>query len=130
MFMSVVAGAFFGLVTPPFHFYLAAWLRLVLFAFALERTSAIWSCIRQGFVFGLAANLIFQKFTPGVVVKFTPLPWLAGWLAWILLGVVQALPWAFMGFLRSFFCRLQMPSWFAFALALYIALFLPAVFPW
>lgn len=119
------------------------------FAFALEldagaeargeatrtRTGAAY-----GWCFGLGANLVALRFVPEVILRFTPLPAAAAWLSLFLLSAAQALPWAVGGALAHRLARPARPArgmtrplaprWLAFGLGVYVATFVPAVFPW
>lgn len=91
----------------------------------------------RGFLFGLMANFGALRFVPEVVQRFTPLPAVAGWLALVLLSAAQALPWMVGGALARWLVRPppgsrrpSAPAWLAFAIGVYAATFLPAIFPW
>jgi len=86
-----------------------------------------------GGCFGLGANLVALRFVPEVIVRFTPLPSIAAWVALVLLAAAQALPWAAGGALAHRLGRLTdrpVPAWLAYALGVYVATFIPSVFPW
>lgn len=89
-----------------------------------------------GFSFGLGANLVALRFVPEVIVRFTPLPSIAAWVALVLLSAAQALPWMAGGALahrlgrRALGGNWRPPSWLAYALGVYLATFVPSVFPW
>lgn len=77
------------------------------------------------------------RFVPEVILRFTPLPWFAAWLALFLLAAAQALPWAVGGAVAHRLARPARglstplaPRWLAFGLGVYVATFIPAVFPW
>ena len=70
-------------------------------------------------------------------MRFTPLPAIAAWTALLLLSAAQALPWAIGGAVAHRLARPAgglpaplAPSWLAYALGVYVATFMPAVFPW
>jgi apolipoprotein N-acyltransferase len=84
----------------------------------------------HGACFGLGANLVALRFVPEVIVRFTPLPMAAAWLALILLAAAQALPWAAGGALAHRLGRRGVPAWLAYGLGVYLATFVPSVFPW
>jgi apolipoprotein N-acyltransferase len=85
----------------------------------------------HGFLFGLGANLLALRFVPDVIARFTPLPWVAGLLALVLLSAMQAVPWMIAGGVaRVLEVRLRAPRWLAFGCAIYGATFVPAIFPW
>lgn len=90
-----------------------------------------------GWWFGLGANLVALRFVPEVVMRFTPLPAIAAWTALLLLSAAQALPWAVGGAVAHRLARPVRgvtsplaPPWLAYALGVYVATFMPAVFPW
>lgn len=77
------------------------------------------------------------RFVPEVILRFTPLPAAAAWLALILIAAAQALPWAVGGAVAHRLMRPARgvaaplaPPWLAFATGVYVATFVPAVFPW
>jgi apolipoprotein N-acyltransferase len=77
------------------------------------------------------------RFVPEVIQRFTPLPAIAAWTALLLLSAAQALPWAIGGAVAHRLARPAgglpaplAPSWLAYALGIYVATFMPAVFPW
>ncbi|MDB4996590.1 MAG: Apolipoprotein N-acyltransferase, partial [Myxococcaceae bacterium] len=90
----------------------------------LERPSV------RGAVFGLAANLVAFRFVPTVVTSFTPLPWIAGALALVLLSAAQGLRWWLAAIVRDQLVRRGVPSWAGFAIGVYAGTFFPMVFPW
>lgn len=83
-----------------------------------------------GACFGVGANLVALRFVPEVIVRFTPLPSTAAWVALVLLSAAQALPWAAGGALAHRLGRTTVPPWLAYALGVYLATFVPSVFPW
>ena len=91
---------------------------------------------REGFLygwcFGLGANLVALRFVPEVILRFTPLPAAAAYLALVLLAAAQALPWALGALATQLLGRRfpTLPGPLAFAIGIYIATFLPAIFPW
>ena len=72
---------------------------------------------------------------PEVILRYTPLPAIGAWTALVLLAAAQALPWAAGGAIAHRLARPSRtealaPPWLAYALGIYSATFLPAVFPW
>jgi apolipoprotein N-acyltransferase len=140
--VALGSGFVFACSTPPIDFQPGILLGLVGFAVALGPSASGEGERRRvraaiGFCFGLAANLLALRFVPDVIVRFTPLPMVAGWLALVLLSAAQALPWTVAGALASWLAfpapgssRAPMPRWLAFATAVYAATFVPALFPW
>jgi apolipoprotein N-acyltransferase len=84
----------------------------------------------RGLAFGFAGNLVVLRFVPGVIARFTPLPYVACALALILLSLAQGLAWAVAGALRAALGRAGVRAPIAFACAVYAAMFVPSVFPW
>jgi apolipoprotein N-acyltransferase len=108
---------------------------LVGFAHALEASEREGEGTRAGaaygWLFGLGANLVALRFVPEVIMRFTPLPAVAAWAALALLSAAQALPWAIGGAVAHRLARSALaPAWLAYALGVYVATFVPAVFPW
>ena len=71
------------------------------------------------------------RFVPTVIGRFTELPAIAAYLALVLLAMAQALAWAAGAAMARWLAgRAAVPSWLAFAIGVYVATFLPAIFPW
>jgi apolipoprotein N-acyltransferase len=127
---AAASGVLFAACSPPIDFLPGVFLGLALFAFALEgapRTGFV-----RGWLFGLTANLVALRFVPGVIATFTPLPLPAQWLALLLLAAAQAIPWGLGAIAARVLSRRAptMPWWLAFALGVYVATMIPAIFPW
>lgn len=128
----------FAAATPPVDVQPGIILGLVLFAWALTatpRATSVRAGARCGFLFGFAANLEALRFVPEVLGRFTPLPLAANLLALVLLSAAQALPWALGGALAKWLAssprmRPPTPRWLTFAIGVYAATFVPAIFPW
>jgi apolipoprotein N-acyltransferase len=135
----------FAASTPPVDFRSGILVGLIGFALALEpiphalheESTRARAGAAYGFCFGLGANLVALRFVPEVILRFTPLPAAAAWLALILLSAAQALPWAVGGAVAHWLARPSRgsarplaPPWLAFGLGVYVATFMPAVFPW
>jgi apolipoprotein N-acyltransferase len=84
----------------------------------------------RGLAFGFGANLVVLRFVPGVIARFTPLPYAVCLLALVLLSLAQGLAWAIGGVVRDVAARAGVPPPFAFALGVYAAMFVPSIFPW
>jgi apolipoprotein N-acyltransferase len=111
----------FAAATPPINF--TAGILIGLVGYAVAGGGA-----RCGFLFGLAANFVALRFVPDVMARFTSLPAVAGWTALVLLSAAQAVPWAIGNAIAK---RLGwVPRWLAFGVGVYVATFVPAVFPW
>lgn len=127
--LAFFSGIVFAAATPPLDWTVGILLGLVGFAVVLADGA---SSARRGWLFGFGANLVALRFVPEVVTRFTPLPYVAGVVALVLLSMAQALPWmAGAAVTRVVATRVRgMPRWLAFAIGVYAALFVPAVFPW
>lgn len=122
----------FAATAPPTNVTAGVLVGLALFAGSLARADATKkAAAARGLAFGFAANLVALRFVPEVVVRFTPLPRAAALLALVLLALGQAVPWV-LGALatRAAARHVGLPSWLAFALGVYVATFVPAIFPW
>jgi apolipoprotein N-acyltransferase len=144
--VALGSGVVFAASTPPIDFHAGILVGMLGFAIALEpgldgSTSASTSRTRtgalQGWLFGLGANLVALRFVPEVIMRFTPLPGVAAWTALVLLAAAQALPWAAGGAVAHRLARPLAgqrrplaPPWLAYALGVYVATFVPSVFPW
>ena len=127
--VAFVGGLAFAAATPPLDITAGILVGLVVLGRALLEGADVRLGARCGFFFGLAANLIALRFVPEVVPRFTPLPAVAGWAALILLAAAQALPWMIAGALTRTLAR-HVPGWLAYGSAVYVATFVPAIFPW
>jgi apolipoprotein N-acyltransferase len=127
--LAFISGAVFAAATPPLDVTAGILLGLLGFAVAIADGA---SSGRRAWLFGFGANLVALRFVPEVITRFTPLPYVVGCIALVLLAMVQALPWMAGGAVaRVVSTRIAwMPSWLAFAVGVYAALFVPAVFPW
>lgn len=122
--LALASGFVFAASSPPFDLTIGILVGLGLWAFS--RPNA-----RRGFLFGLAANLEALRFVPRVIQTFTTLPLAAALLALVLLSAAQAVPWTLGGLLmRRLRERHGVPAPLAFALGVYGATLVPAVFPW
>lgn len=125
----------FSLVAPPTALTWGAWLGLAGLAFALDAPlrstrGTTFEGGARGLAFGFAVNLVFLRFVPHVIERFTPLPFVAGVLALALLAAAQGVTWAVAGIVRGALVRRRVAPPLAFALATYAAAFVPELFPW
>jgi len=127
--LAFFSGAVFAASSPPTDFVAGILVGLVGYAYAVANDPHGG---RRGLAFGTGANLVALRFVPAVITRFTPLPYAAGVLALILLSLAQGLPWMAGGAItRMLGNRVpSLPKPFAFAVGVYAALFVPAVFPW
>ncbi len=111
--------------------YPALWIGLGGLAYALtfERRGRLSGGLR-GLAFGFGANVVAFRFVAVTIERFTDLPVAAAWLAVVLLSLAQALAWAAAGVVHDRLTRRGVPSWAAFAIGVYVATFVPQVFPW
>lgn len=131
--LASASGVVFASTSPPTDLTLGVFVGLALFAASLEDVAEqpAHTVALRGFLFGLGANLVALRFVPEVVVRFTPLPFAAAVLALVLLAAGQSVPWVLGALaMREVRTRLHAPSWLAFATAIYVATFVPAIFPW
>lgn len=127
--LAFVSGTVFAASQPPIDITAGILVGLGGFAFSIADHEKAG---RRGFLFGFGANLVALRFVPEVITRFTPLPYVAGVVALILLSMAQALPWMAGGAISGLLSRRipRLPSWLTFAMGVYAALFVPAVFPW
>jgi apolipoprotein N-acyltransferase len=125
-----------ALASPPTNFYPAVWLGMAALAYILDepapepgRPARVRGGAR-GLAYGVAANLIACRFVPSVVTRFTPLPWVVGAAALLLLSMEQGLRWMVGAIVREQLARRGLPGWLAFAIGIYAGTFVPIVFPW
>ncbi len=129
--LAGVSGVVFAATAPPTDLTIGVFVGLALFAASLEEAEDMRAVALRGFLFGLGANLVALRFVPEVIVRFTPLPGAAAVLALVLLAAGQALPWVLGALMtRAVRTRLDAPPWLAFATGVYVATFVPAIFPW
>lgn len=103
---------------------------LVAFAALLRGPETARRGALLGLFFGAGANLVALRFVPEVIVRFTPLPYVAALFAWALLSFAQGLSWALAGALAVALRRRGVPGFLAFGAGVYVALFAPGLFPW
>jgi apolipoprotein N-acyltransferase len=136
--LAASGGVIFAATSPPTDFTIGVFVGLALFAWSLAPGEAAAAGVKgrtaffRGWLFGLAANVVALRFVPEVITRFTPLPFSVGCVALVLLAAAQALPWA-LGALVAWSVAKRfegVPPFLAFAIGVYVATFLPAVFPW
>jgi apolipoprotein N-acyltransferase len=138
--VAAAAGIVLALAAPPFDVYPALWLGMVGLAFCLagdpgwpafaSRARVALTGSRRALAFGAAANLVALRFIPGVIARFTPLPWVAGLLALALLAVFEGTRWMLAGVACETLVRARVPRPVAFAAGVYAGTFLPTMIPW
>jgi apolipoprotein N-acyltransferase len=136
--LSALAGAAYALTTPPTGLTILTWVGVAGLAWALDEASpsvakpsrAWFEGGARGLAFGFGASVVAHRFVPGVIARFTPLPFVAGVVALVLLALAQGVPWAVGAMGRSALVRAGVPRPVAFAVGMYGAAFVPAIFPW
>lgn len=133
-FTAFASGAVFAASSPPIDRPVGILVGLALFAWTLDDPDHRdgWTGFRRGWLFGFGANLVALRFVPEVLARFTPLPTIANVTALVLLSAAQGLPWAIgAGVARALGRRVhELPAFLVFAIGVYLATFVPAIFPW
>lgn len=134
--IATAAGLLVATGGPPFPAagVATALLGVMLFAAATQgdgatRRASVGRGALLGLLFGTAANLVAMSFVPRTITTFTELPTGLAWLALLLLALGQALPWVVTGGLAVGLAR-ALPFPLAFAGALGVGAYVPAIFPW
>jgi apolipoprotein N-acyltransferase len=138
--LAATAGATFALASPPFDLIPALWLGMSAFEWLLSE-DARWPAFPsrgrvaltgawRGLAFGMGANLVALRFIPAVVTRFTPLPWMAGFLGLLLLSAFEGTRWLVAGVACETLARARVPRPVAFAAGVYAGSFLPTMLPW
>lgn len=138
--IAATAGAVLALAAPPFDAYPTLWLGMGALAFCLgedpgwpafaSRARVALTGARRGLLFGTAANVVALRFIPGVVARFTPLPWVAGLVGLVLLAFFEGTRWMVAGVACETLVRARVPRPVAFATAVYAGTFVPTMIPW
>jgi apolipoprotein N-acyltransferase len=139
--LPLLAGALLASgAAPPLDLVPALWLGMAALAWLLDRdprwppfasrTRVGLTGARRGLAFGVGANLVALRFVPGVVARFTPLPWAVGALALLLLAAFEGLRWMVAGVACETLARARVPRPLAFAAGVYAGTFLPTMMPW
>ena len=138
--VAAAAGVVLALAAPPVDAYPALWIGMGALAWCLAEDPA-WPAFasnarvaltgaRRGLAFGAAANLVALSFIPGVIARFTPLPWAAGVLALALLALFEASRWMVACVACETLARARVPRPVAFAAGVYAGTFVPTMLPW
>ncbi len=138
--IAATAGAVLALAAPPFDAYPTLWLGMGALAFCLaedplwpafaSRSRVALTGARRGLLFGAAANVVALRFIPGVIARFTPLPWAAGLVALVLLAFFEGTRWMVAGVACETLARARVPRPVAFAAGVYAGTFVPTMIPW
>lgn len=86
--------------------------------------------LAMGLAYGLGANLVVLRFVPTTIASFSPLPWVLGVVALVVLAAFQAVPWAMGAVGVLALARRGAPLPLAFAALLVLVALVPVVFPW
>ena len=130
---ALVSGIVFALTAPPTDAPLGLLAGLVGFALCMppaEGEPRARRAVLVGLMFGLGANLVALRFVPEVITRFTPLGQAPATLALVLLSLAQAIPWLLGALSAHVLARRGVARWLAFACGVYVATFVPAIFPW
>jgi apolipoprotein N-acyltransferase len=128
-----VSGVVFALTAPPTDAPLGLLAGLVGFALCMppsEGEPRARRAVLVGLMFGLGANLVALRFVPEVITRFTSLGDAPAALALVLLSLAQGVPWLLGALAAHVLARRGVARWLAFAGGVYVATFVPAVFPW
>ena len=138
--LPLLAGVVLATSAPPFDVFPALWLGMAALAWLLDedpacppfasRARVALTGARRGLAFGIGANLVALRFVPGVVARFTPLPWVVGALGLLLLAAFEASRWALAAVACETLARASVPRPLAFAAGVYAGTFLPTMMPW
>jgi apolipoprotein N-acyltransferase len=139
--LALLAGAVLASgAAPPLDLYPALWVGMAALAWLLDvdpeipafasRTRVALAGARRGLAFGVGANIVALRFIPGVVARFTPLPWVVGALGLLLLAAFEGLRWMVAGIACETLVRARVPRPLAFAAGVYGGTFLPTMMPW
>jgi apolipoprotein N-acyltransferase len=138
--LALLAGAVLACGAPPFDLYPALWMGMSALAWLLDE-DPVWPAFasparvaltgaRRGLAFGLGANLVALRFIPGVVARFTPLPWAVGATGLLLLAAFEGLRWMVAAVACETLVRARVPRPVSFAMGVYAGTFLPTMLPW
>ncbi len=138
--LAAASGALLALAAPPFDLIPALWLGMAACewllsadpewpAFAPPARLALTGA-RRGLAFGIGANLVALRFIPSVIARFTPLPWVAGLVALLLLAAFEATRWMVAAVACETLARARVPRPAAFAAGVYAGTFVPTMLPW
>lgn len=128
--LALFSGAVFALTSPPTDQHALVLVGLAGFSWLVRSAETKRRGALFGLCFGAGANLVALRFVPEVIVRFTPLPYAVALLAWALLSLAQGLSWALAGAVGVALRRRGAPAFLAFAAGVYVALFIPGLFPW
>jgi apolipoprotein N-acyltransferase len=134
------AGVVLALAAPPIDAYPTLWLGMVALAWCLaedpgwpafaSRARVALTGARRGLLFGAAANMVALRFIPGVIARFTPLPWAAGLAGLVLLAFFEGTRWMVASVACETLARARVPRPLAFAAGVYAGTFVPTMIPW
>jgi apolipoprotein N-acyltransferase len=138
--LALLAGVVLASSGPPLDLVPAVWVAMAALAWLLEdgpewppfasRGRVATTGALRGLAFGVGANLVLMRFVPLVIVRFTPLPWVAGAVALVLLAAFEGLRWAVACVACETLARARVPRPLAFAAGVYAGTFVPTIMPW
>jgi len=138
--LALLAGVALASAAPPLDLVPAVWLAMAALAWLLEedpqwpafasRGRVATTGALRGLAFGTGANLVLMRFVPVVIVRFTPLPWVAGAVALVLLAAFEGLRWSLACVACETLARARVPRPLAFAAGVYAGTFVPTIMPW
>jgi apolipoprotein N-acyltransferase len=131
LIIALLGGAVAALATPPTNIYPALFIGLAMLAFAIDDAPSAWRAFGRGVAWATAAGIVGMRFVPAVVDRFTPLGFVAGTIALILLSAAQSILWGLGAAATNLVQRrCRSPLELAFAIGTFITVSLPSVFAW
>jgi apolipoprotein N-acyltransferase len=131
LIVAILGGAIAALATPPTNIYPALFVGLAMLAFAIDDAPSALRALGRGVAWATAAGIVGMRFVPSVVDRFTPLGFVAGTVALVLLSAAQSLLWGIGAAVTNLAQRRgRAPLELAFAIGTLITVSLPTVFAW
>jgi len=131
LIVALLGGAIAALATPPTNIYPALFIGLAMLAFAIDEAPSAWRAFGRGVAWATAAGIVGMRFVPAVVDRFTPLGFVAGTVALILLSAAQSVLWGLGAAATNLVQRrCRSPLELAFAVGTLLTVSLPSVFAW
>lgn len=131
LIVALLGGAVAALATPPTNIYPALFVGLAMLAFAINDAPSAWRALGRGVAWATAAGIVGMRFVPAVVDRFTPLGFVAGTVALVLLSAAQSILWGIGAAVTNLVQRrCRTPLELAFAIGTLVTVSLPSVFAW
>lgn len=131
LIIALLGGAIAALATPPTNIYPALFIGLAMLALAIDEAPSAWRAFGRGVLWATAAGIVGMRFIPAVVDRFTPLGFVAGTAALVLLSAAQSLLWGIGAAVTNLVQRrCRSPLELAFAIGTLVTVSLPSVFAW